>query len=85
MALRLNYKTMQYFKTENYYVCLWDKGMILIEYRSWMEGIASVVRVDEYTFPRDWNVFFEKFKVADLKPIGEHEFENMYILSKLTA
>ena len=76
---------MQYFKTENYYVCLWDKGMILIEYRSWMEGIASVVGVDEYTFSRDWNVFFEKFKIADLKPIGEHEFENMYILSKLTA
>ena len=76
---------MQYFKTENYYVCLWDKGMILIEYRNWIEGIASVVRVDEYTFPRDWSVFFEKFKIADLKEIGEHEFENMYILSKMTA
>jgi hypothetical protein len=76
---------MEYFKTENYYVSLSNKGMILIEYRSWMEGIASVVGVDEYTFSRDWNVFFEKFKIADLKPIGEHEFENMYILSKLTA
>ena len=76
---------MEYFKTENYYVSLSNKGMILIEYRSWMEGIASVVGVDEYTFPRDCKVFFEKFKIADLKEIGEHEFENMYILSKMTA
>ena len=76
---------MQYFKTNLYYVCLWDKGMILIEYRSWKQGIDSIVMVDEYTFPRDWKVFFGKFKIADLKPIGEHEFENMYILSKMTA
>ena len=76
---------MEYFKTENYYVCLSSACMILIEYRNWKEGFASVVGVDEYTFPRDWNVFFEKFKIADLKEIGEHEFENMYILSKMTA
>ena len=76
---------MQYFKTDLYYVCLSNAGMILIEYRNWKEGIDSITMVDEYTFPRDWKVFLDKFKIADLKPIGEHEFENMYILSKMTA
>lgn len=76
---------MQYFKTELYYVCLSNAGMILIEYRNWKQGIDSITMVDEYIFPRDWKVFFEKFKIADLKEIREHEFENMYILSKMTA
>lgn len=83
MALRLSYTNMQYFKTDLYYICLSNAGMILIEYRNWKEGIDSITMVDEYIFPRDWKMFFEKFKIVDLMPIGEHEFNNMLILGKL--
>jgi len=71
---------MQYFKTQNYYLCLWNEGMIIIEYCS---NTSRVVWLQEYIFPRDWKVFFEMFKIVDLIPIGEHEFNNMLIMSKL--
>ena len=54
--------------------------MIVVEYRNWNN---SVVGVDEYFFPRDWSVFFKLFTIAQLQPIGEHEFSNMYFQAKV--
>lgn len=71
---------MQYFKTDFYYLCLWDEGMIVIEYCS---HTSRVVWLQEYIFPRDWKAFFEMFKIAELTPIGEHEFNNMLLLAKI--
>jgi hypothetical protein len=70
----------QYFKTENYYIELSNEGMIVIEYREWN---SSAVGVDEYFFPRDWSVFFKLFTIAQLQPIGEYEFSNMYFQAKV--
>lgn len=70
----------QYLKTDDYYLELSSESMILIQYRNWN---GTVVEIDEYTFPYAWKVFLEKFKIVDLKPIGEHEFQNMYFLAKI--